>query len=151
MTNKWLLLPGSNHSCGSARLGFDPIVSSLRLGNQFYPRFWFGFFGSHKLRFLAIRNRSVARRIRNQRVRFWCFRVWFSAPSNKDDRTKLAAMCLAYPPVAIEEPRCAAPPTTPLTHYAHESYVLISKPARECYMSLPYVFTKFCNNLHSRF
>ena len=27
MTKKWLLLPGSNHSCGSARLGFDPTVS----------------------------------------------------------------------------------------------------------------------------
>ena len=28
MTKKWLLLPGSNHSCGSARLGFDSTVSS---------------------------------------------------------------------------------------------------------------------------
>ena len=28
MTKKWLLLPGSNHYSGSARLGFDPIVSS---------------------------------------------------------------------------------------------------------------------------
>ena len=28
MTKKWLLLPGSNHSCGLARLGFDSIVSS---------------------------------------------------------------------------------------------------------------------------
>ena len=28
VTKKWLLLPGSNHSCGSARLGFDPTVSS---------------------------------------------------------------------------------------------------------------------------
>ena len=28
MTKKWLLLPGSNHSYGSARLGFDPTVSS---------------------------------------------------------------------------------------------------------------------------
>ena len=28
MTKKWLLLPGSNHSCGSACLGFDPTVSS---------------------------------------------------------------------------------------------------------------------------
>ena len=27
MTKKWLLLPGSNHSCGLAPLGFDPIVS----------------------------------------------------------------------------------------------------------------------------
>ena len=27
VTKKWLLLPGSNHSCGSARLGFNPIVS----------------------------------------------------------------------------------------------------------------------------
>ena len=26
MTKKWLLLPGSNHSCGLARLGFDPTV-----------------------------------------------------------------------------------------------------------------------------
>ena len=28
MTKKWLLLQGSKHSCGSARLGFDPTVSS---------------------------------------------------------------------------------------------------------------------------
>ena len=28
MTKKRLLLSGSNHSCGLARLGFDPIVSS---------------------------------------------------------------------------------------------------------------------------
>ena len=28
VTKKWFLLPGSNHSCGLARLGFDPIVSS---------------------------------------------------------------------------------------------------------------------------
>jgi hypothetical protein len=28
VTKKWLLLSGSNHSCGSARLGFDPTVSS---------------------------------------------------------------------------------------------------------------------------
>ena len=28
MTKKWLLLPGSNHFFGSARLGFDPTVSS---------------------------------------------------------------------------------------------------------------------------
>ena len=27
MTKKWLLLLGSNHSCGSARLGFDPTVT----------------------------------------------------------------------------------------------------------------------------
>ena len=27
MTKKWLLLPGSNHSYGLARLGFYPIVS----------------------------------------------------------------------------------------------------------------------------
>jgi hypothetical protein len=28
VTKKWLLLPGSNQSCGLARLGFDPTVSS---------------------------------------------------------------------------------------------------------------------------
>ena len=28
LTKKWLLLSGSNHSCHSARLGFDLIVSS---------------------------------------------------------------------------------------------------------------------------
>ena len=28
VTKKWLLLAGSNHSCGSAHLGFDPTVSS---------------------------------------------------------------------------------------------------------------------------
>ena len=28
VTNKWWLLPNSNHSFGSARLGFDPTVSS---------------------------------------------------------------------------------------------------------------------------
>ena len=28
MTKKWLPLLGGNHSCGLARLGFDPIVSS---------------------------------------------------------------------------------------------------------------------------
>jgi hypothetical protein len=28
VTKKWLLLPGRPHSCGSALLGFDPIVSS---------------------------------------------------------------------------------------------------------------------------
>ena len=28
VTNKWWLLPDSNHSFGSARLGFDPTVSS---------------------------------------------------------------------------------------------------------------------------
>ena len=28
MTNKWWLLPDNNRSFGSARLGFDPIVSS---------------------------------------------------------------------------------------------------------------------------
>ena len=28
VTKKWLLLPGSNHSYGSTRFWFDPIVSS---------------------------------------------------------------------------------------------------------------------------
>ena len=27
VTNKWLLLLGSNHFCGLAHLGFNPIVS----------------------------------------------------------------------------------------------------------------------------
>jgi hypothetical protein len=28
MTRKWLLLPGSNHSCGLALFGFDPTIFS---------------------------------------------------------------------------------------------------------------------------